>query len=300
MPRLTLLAPPGFRFLPTVLSHGWCVLRPFDYLEESAALTRVERLPDGATVALHITEGEAPGEVVIDIDDDVSLTAAQQDDIRSAVARCLGFDQQLDEFYEIARSVPGYAWVPASGAGRMLVSPTEWEDLAKTLLTTNTTWRMTKDMVARLTALGDAHNSRHAFPTPEQVAALDAERLNQQVRAGYRGAYLHALAVALAEGRLNPEAWRDPALDSKDVYRQLTALKGFGPYAGGAMMRLLGRFDELGLDSVCRAMFRDLWNNGVTASDREIAAHYAPFGRWRGLAVWMDVMRDDLMAGPRL
>ena len=37
----------------------------------------------------------------------------------------------------------------------MLVSPTVWEDLAKTLLTTNTTWAMTKSMVARLAALGD-------------------------------------------------------------------------------------------------------------------------------------------------
>ncbi|MFO7323657.1 MAG: 3-methyladenine DNA glycosylase [Chloroflexota bacterium] len=296
MPRLTLSGPPDFRFLPTVLSHGWCVLRPFSYREDSRALHRVERLRDGTLVVLEIREGVAPNEVLVEVESDNDLSAEQIDEIRAAVARCLGFDRRLDEFYEIARSVPGYEWIPETGAGRMLASPTEWEDLAKTLLTTNTTWRMTKEMVSRLTTLGDARDGQHAFPTPEQVAALDAGQLNEHVRAGYRGAYLHDLAVALVERRINPEAWRDPALDSKDVYRQLTSLKGFGPYASGAMMRLLGRFDELGLDSVCRAMFRDLWNNGVSASDREIAAHYAPFGRWRGLAVWLDVMREELLA----
>src|SRR5690606_27991613 len=111
------------------------------------------------------------------------------------------------------------------------------------------------------------------------------------------GAYLHALALDIAEGRLDPERWRDPALTAKDVYREILALKGFGPYAAGAMMRLVGHFDELGLDSVCRATYRDLWNNGAPATDREIAAHYTPFGRWRGLAVWMDVMRDELRNG---
>src|SRR5690606_14972913 len=104
---------------------------------------------------------------------------------------------------------------------------------------------------------------------------------------------LHALALDIAEGRLDPEQWRDPALSGQQVYEAILSLKGFGPYAAGAMMRLVGHFDELGLDSVCRAAYRRLWKDGAAATDREIAAHYAPFGRWRGLAVWMDVMRED-------
>jgi hypothetical protein len=40
-------------------------------------------------------------------------------------------------------------------AGRLLVSPTVWEDLAKTLLTTNTTWGATVQMCRRLLTLGE-------------------------------------------------------------------------------------------------------------------------------------------------
>jgi len=299
MQSLRLAAPSGFQFRPTALSHGWCVLRPFAHDDASGQVSRVQRLADGGLVHLTMAAGEAPGEVRVVVDGlETPLTLARLAEVETTVGRILGFDQRVEDFHALARAMPGYDWVERAGAGRMLVSPTVWEDLAKTLLTTNTTWRMTKDMVARLVTLGEADaHGRHSFPTPAQVAALDPEALNAHVRAGYRGAYLHALALDIAEGRLDPERWRDPALQGADVYREMLALKGFGPYAAGAMMRLVGHFDELGLDSVCRAAFRTLWNNGEPAADREIAAHYAPFGRWRGLAVWMDVMRDEIVNG---
>jgi 3-methyladenine DNA glycosylase/8-oxoguanine DNA glycosylase len=112
------------------------------------------------------------------------------------------------------------------------------------------------------------------------------------VRAGYRGAYLHELATRIAAGEVDVEAWRDPALPSAEVYKALKRLKGFGDYAAGSMMRLLGRFDQLGLDSVCRTMYAQRHNAGNAASDREIAAYYEPFGIWRGLVVWLDVMQE--------
>jgi hypothetical protein len=59
------------------------------------------------------------------------------------------------------------------------------------------------------------------------------------------------------------------------------------------MCRLLGRFARLGLDSSCRAAFRER-NGGAPASDQEIAAYYEPFGEWCGLALWMDVMKAHL------
>jgi hypothetical protein len=42
-------------------------------------------------------------------------------------------------------------------------------------------------------------------------------------------------------------------------------------------------------------MYAQRFNGGKPASDREIAAYYAPFGIWGGLAVWMDVMREELL-----
>lgn len=294
MPLISITTPRGFRFLPTVFSHGWSELPPFSWDDDTRALSRIHRLNDGTVTRLSITGSADDTAVHVDIAGaGYWLNDAQVGEIRRVVARCLGFDQDLTPFYALARETQGYQWVERVGAGRMLISPTVWEDLAKTLLTTNTTWAQTKGMVARLVELGDTDTAGDpTFPTPEQVAALSPEALTAQTRAGYRGAYLHALALAIAENRLDPERWRDHSVSSDEVYRQLRAIKGFGDYAAGAMMRLLGRFDRLGLDSVCRTMFRTRINNGEPATDKEIAAYYEPFGSWRGLAVWMDVMRS--------
>ena len=120
------------------------------------------------------------------------------------------------------------------GAGRLLKAPTVWEDLVKTLLTTNTTWAMTRQMVGRLVTLGAAHADGHAFPTPEQVAALTPDALNDHVRAGYRGAYLHDLAVAIVEGRVDVEGWYNSDLPNRtDLYKADSEAQGLWRLRGG-------------------------------------------------------------------
>ena len=124
---------------------------------------------------------------------------------------------------------------------------------------------------------------------------MSAADLNAHVRAGYRGDYLHLLATRIAKGELEVESWRDADLPSDEVYKRIKALKGFGDYAAGNMLRLLGHFDRLATDSACRTVYKDSINKGVAAADdKEIAAYYQPFGQWRGLVQWMDVMEDYL------
>ncbi len=291
---LTLIPPDGFHYWPTVTSHGWRVLHPFSSSAAERALATIVRLQNGEVVRLEIRpSGHALTITVAGLAS--APTDAQTAEIGAIFKRVLGFDQEIQAFYALTRSIPGYDWIEPAGAGRMLVSPTVWEDLAKTLLTTNTTWAMTRLMVARLAALGEPYSGGgNAFPSPERVAALGVDALNIHVRAGYRGAFLHALALDIAEGRFDPQALLDPHHADADIYARLKRIKGFGDYAAGAMSRLLGRFEALGLDSVCRTMFRENFNGGLPATDQAIAAHYAPFGPWRGLAVWMDVMKADL------
>jgi len=124
---------------------------------------------------------------------------------------------------------------------------------------------------------------------------MSAADLNAHVRAGYRGDYLHLLATRIAKGELEVESWRDADLPSDEVYKRIKSLKGFGDYAAGNMLRLLGHFDRLATDSACRTVYKDSINKGVAAADdKEIAAYYQPFGQWRGLVQWMDVMEDYL------
>jgi 3-methyladenine DNA glycosylase/8-oxoguanine DNA glycosylase len=238
-----------------------------------------------------------PGSLPVHVEGIDRLTPAQEDSIRRALSRGLEIDRDLSGFYALVREYPRYAWIAELGTGRLLASPTVWEDLAKTLLTTNTTWKLTIQMVTRLNALGDPYpDGGHAFPSPSRIAALTVAELDQAVRAGYRSAYLHLLAERIASGEIEVESWRDADLPSEEVYQRIKGLKGFGDYAAGNMLRLLGHFDRLATDSECRVVFREI-NGGVDGDDRAIRAYYEPFGQWRGLVQWMDVMRSYFVNG---
>jgi 3-methyladenine DNA glycosylase/8-oxoguanine DNA glycosylase len=306
MTRLTVPTPPSFRFRTTLRSHGWIALAPFGHDEAVATLWRVQRLAGGAVVRLTVTEGSpaaGAGALAVEIEGlPGRASSGQRREVAAAVRRIFDLDLDLAPFYHRLRGEPGYAWVERAGAGRLLRSPTVWEDLAKVLMTTNTTWGGTKGMVRRITALGEPYGDGaaglHAFPSPERVAELAPEALGEAIRAGYRSAYLHDLATGIAEGRLDVEAWAEPGLPAAELLARLRSLKGFGPYAAGTVLKLLGGFDQLALDTAARGTFAARYRSGAPATDREIAAHYEPYGEWRGLVLWMDVLHHYAGANP--
>ncbi len=286
---------PGFRFWPVVRSHGWCQLVPFSHDEDSQRLERIHQLRDGRVIRLVMT-ADTNEHVLVQVEGlDRELSPSQQAEITEGLTNSFNLNRDLSDFYALVRQYPRYAWIEEKAAGRMLASPTVWEDLAKTLLTTNTTWNMTRQMNARLTTLGDPYpDGGNAFPTAERIATMNPEALNEAVRAGYRGAYLHELAKRVVSRELDVESWRDPELPADELFKRVKALKGFGDYAAGSILKLLGHFDRLATDTECRAVYIEI-NNGVpAANDKEISAYYEPFGKWRGLVQWMDVMGDWL------
>ena len=109
------------------------------------------------------------------------------------------------------------------------------------------------------------------------------------LRAGYRNAYLYELAGRVASGELDLDAWL--RLDSDGLYAAVKSLKGFGDYAAGTIARLVGHFDKIAIDSACRDMVAKLHNGGARGSDAIIRRHYAAFGQWQGLVMWMDILR---------
>jgi 3-methyladenine DNA glycosylase/8-oxoguanine DNA glycosylase len=293
MPTITLKTPPDFHFWSTAMSHGWCELLPYSCDEKSRYLERLLALADGTVVRLMMHDSTFKIVALkIEVEGVEKLTPQQSAEVRAALSRCLEIDRDLSAMYAMLSQHSRYAWVEQIGAGRMLASPTVWEDLVKTLFTTNTVWGATKNMCKRLVELGDLYpRGGYAFPTPQRIAAMNPDDLNAHVRAGYRSGYLHLLATRIASGEVEVESWCDPDMPSDELYKRIRGLKGFGDYAAGNLLRLLGHFDRLATDTVCREVYKNQINNGVPASsDKEIAAYYEQFGKWRGLAQWMDVM----------
>lgn len=173
------------------------------------------------------------------------------------------------------------------GGGRMLRAPAIFEDAVKVLLTTNCSWAATRGMVERLIELAGGR----AFPGPAAVARLSAGRLRARVRCGYRAEALARFARRVAAGKLDLSRWEDPAVPAEQVREAILAEQGFGPYAAEALLRILGRHDYLALDSWIRQQYRSLHPGPKRSTDRSIARRYARYGRFRGLALWLDMTR---------
>lgn len=153
---------------------------------------------------------------------------------------------------------------------------------------------MTRNLVAAAGPV--APSGARAFPSPQQCRR-DAAFYRDVVRAGYRAASAVALADGFATGALTDAQFLAPQ-SSDELWQHLTALRGFGPYAAGQALRLLGHYDRLALDSWCRAKLKERDGRRTPPSDAAIARRYAPFAPWQGLALWMDLTADWHAAAP--
>ena len=126
------------------------------------------------------------------------------------------------------------------------------------------------------------------------MAAAPEAFYRDVARAGYRGAYLRALAGSVADGTLDLEALAtaSPAdLPDDELEQQLLALPGVGPYAAAHVMMLIGRHSRLILDSWTRPTYAKL-NGGRKAGDRTIERRFRRYGPYAGLAFWLYLTRD--------
>jgi 3-methyladenine DNA glycosylase/8-oxoguanine DNA glycosylase len=273
----------------TLASHGVADLLPHVLDEDQRTLETTLPLPRGRARTIRIRAGR-PGFAAVEATR--GRVGAGDGALLAETARhMLRLDEDLSGFYDAAAGDPELAWV-AAGAGRMLRSPTVFEDVVKTICTTNCAWSATVRMVSALVSeLGiEAPDGRRTFPAPEAMAEADESYYRDVVRAGYRGPYLGSLAADVAEGSVDLEALNDPELPDDEAAARLLALPGCGPYAVAHMMMLLGRYSRLILDSWTRPKYARL--NGRKASDKTIERRFRRYRRYAGLAFWLYLTRD--------
>ncbi|HMP77491.1 MAG TPA: Fe-S cluster assembly protein HesB [Kiritimatiellia bacterium] len=287
-------------FMRSLLSHGVADLPPFFIDRDHRALTvtlslgrsvRTVEITEAGNQRLAIrVRGPAPSP---------SMQAA----IRREVRNILRLDEDLSRFFAVIARDPALAWA-ASGAGRLIRCQTVFEDVIKTICTTNCAWSATVRMVDGLVR----HLGRHApgapanttqgraFPTPETLADVPDAFYRDTIRAGYRGPYIKAIARDVAEGKLDlapidaghPARWPDDEAEER-----LLALPGVGPYAAAHILMMRGRYSRLVLDSWTRPTYARLVGRRAV-SDAAIQKRFRPHGPFAGLAFWLFVTRNWL------
>jgi 3-methyladenine DNA glycosylase/8-oxoguanine DNA glycosylase len=285
-------------FWRTLQSHGVAELPPAFIDPESRSLTITVRLGRGRPQTLVVSDS---GNGQLRVSSSRPLSPAQRQAAVRVVRHLLRLDQNLTPFYSQVTADPDLAWA-ASGAGRMTRCATVFEEVVKTICTTNCTWSATVRMVSALVqylgepAAGAPDDSPmgRAFPTPLAMASASEDFYQDVMRAGYRGPFLREIAARVARGDLGLERLgtaSEQELSDDEIRAELLALPGVGPYAAAHIMTMLGRFSRLIFDSWTRPKY---WSLTETegATDAEIEARFAGFGRFAGLAFWLFLTRD--------
>ncbi len=283
----------------TIVSHGVASLPPAEIDEEARVITTTLPVRGAKPRTVRIRQGRK-GKARVDVLGP-PLGARSRAGLEASIRTVLNLGEDLSPLYEVAAADPDLRWI-TNGAGRMARGATVFEDVVKTICTTNCTWSATQRMVGALVGnLGEPSAGGHgrAFPTPEAMAAARVPFYRDVVRAGYRGPYLKALAASVANGSLDLEALAVASpeeLPDDELEKLLLSLPGVGPYAAAHIMMLIGRHSRLILDSWTRPKYASL-NGGRKASDRTIERRFRRYGRYAGLAFWLYLTRDWVEEG---
>jgi 3-methyladenine DNA glycosylase/8-oxoguanine DNA glycosylase len=293
--------------LRTFMSHGLASLPPLEIDERNVTLTTTLEVPGGRPRTVRISKGRGARARV-----EVFGRALGDRRARALIAtvrHVLHMDEDLSEFYAMVAGDPDLAWV-SKGAGRMIRSPTVFEEVVRIICTTNCSWAATTRMLTVLVdrlgepAPGASHEGwrGRAFPTARAMTRAGERFYREEVRAGYRGPYLLTLARSVSEGTLDLEslARASPGeLADDEMEARLLALPGVGPYAAAHIMLLIGRYSRLILDSWTRPKYARLRAARRPVPDASILRRFRRYGQYAGLAFWCYLTRD-WVPGPSL
>ena len=295
--RTEIIIPAGkpYVFTSTLRSHGWVSLLPNTHDENVESFSRVERLSSGKVVNLHIASSEAAyPEILVTVEHYGKLPLRWQNEIKNRVAHMLRLNENLQGFYDLCNK-KGNKWKNLTeGKGYLLRSSEVFEDLVKVICTTNIQWGGTKRMVRELVdSFGSpfpGDPSLRSFPAPESISAVSSEELKKRIRLGYRADYVYELSTRTSSGDLKLIDLLDNSISTTEIKNQLLAIKGVGNYAAASMMMLLGRYDQIPVDTVFRDFMKEKYFQDKQFSEEEGLRIYEEWGRWKYLAYWNEML----------
>jgi len=283
--RFTLSARPPFNFQSVLQSHGWGQCLPFRPGDEPESLAYTLRLSSSRVIDMQISA--APDGIQIQTD---QLAASEKKEASSILTWMFGLNMDLAPFYDAIRGKAPLAHIEKRAMGRVLRSPTFFEDVIRTILTTNTLWAATIRMTANLVGqFGEPLTSTpelKAFPTPKTLSTVSEVQLREQTRLGYRAPYILNLAQRVVSCDLDVEAFKTSSLPTLDLRKELMKIQGIGPYAAANLLMILGRGDFLPIDTWALKMVSQEWHGGQTVTPAQVQAAFEKWGEWKGMVYW--------------
>lgn len=271
----------------TVYSHGWCRLAP--NFADGPSLRTTVSLPSQKAIGVSINWSRRPRSIKASYSSS-GLSKEDKRVIKDYLIRMFRIDEDFNEFWRLCRKDRALAVISRRRLGGLLRSPTLFEDLIKTLCTTNCHWRNTQNMVEKLCiGFGLESNSgnheggfKQAFPTPELLAKAPLSKL-KNAGLGYRAPYVNHISRAVYEGKLDLDNLENER-DSYQLIKQILELPGFGQYAASHMLMLLGHYDYIPCDSEVAAYLKVPPRTREPEVRKMITEKYHTWGKYKYLA----------------
>jgi 3-methyladenine DNA glycosylase/8-oxoguanine DNA glycosylase len=170
--------------------------------------------------------------------------------------------------------------------GSLLRCPTVFEDVVKTICTSNAHWRNTKTMVTNLCRIfGEAcpgDDEVFTFPSPDRLAAASPCEL-QAAKLGFRARYVSEFARRVVNGDLDLDAWCQEK-DTAARREVILGVRGIGNYAANHLFMLLSHYDQIPCDSEVRSYLGISPKKSQKEVERIVVKRYGQWGRFAFLA----------------
>jgi DNA-3-methyladenine glycosylase II len=217
-------------------------------------------------------------------------SAAPPDTVVKQIRRVLSLDRPGDAWLAVGHRDPVIGRLQDEHSGlRPVLFHSPYEAAAWSIITARRRQNQSAALRTRLSASAGrtmtiAGETRHAFPTPEQLLAVPSFPSIEPVRMQR----LHAVARAALQGRLEADSLRDLAPDQ--ALTQLQSLPGIGPtYANLILLRSTGATDVMTFHEPRLPSYAaQVYGLGHTVASRAELTELSE--RWRPYRTWCAVL----------
>ncbi|MBN1213146.1 MAG: hypothetical protein JXA92_11250 [candidate division Zixibacteria bacterium] len=275
------LTPKDFKNI--LFSHGWLVLAPYEYNEKPLSLKFPYDIPAGQGI-IEIRAIDRGCELIV--------LKGPFKTAQKITERVLALDTDFKKIYRQAGDDPDFAWFKKRKFGRLLRTPTLFEDCLKTIFSANTVFKRTITMTQKLVALyGTDIDGRCAFPTPQRLAKVKEKELREKLGCGYRAPYLLSLIEKALEKPdiFLRDGWK--ALDSERFAEEISAVKGIGPGAVNNISCIYQKPKSFVIDSYVVKRAEELWGVKPDKLEQYLHDKYDSFGTFGPIVFWFDMVR---------
>lgn len=221
--------------------------------------------------------------------------------------RCLGLDQDLTAFYEMAkRDAELWRVVEPLEGLPVFRSETVFEALVTLIIEQHIAWKAAMRAQRELLRIagcsaGAGQTPVHDFPGPARLARASPAELKPLKITNKRIDLIIAIAAAVDRGKLDLEGIR--RLPTEEAYQRLLAIKGVGHWtASNVIGRALGRYPYISHNDVAlQAAVREYFHDGAgQKSAAQVNDTLLRYGEFAGMAGHFTLLRWVLDRYPPL